>query len=80
MIYILEPITLTKPKQNKWVSNLRDFLAPVGIVYIVAIIGIINSNGGAVKFADLIPTPFTYGAMLLYILNSALDYLRKLRG
>ena len=56
------------------------FLAPLGIVYIVALIGVINANGGAVKVEDLIPTPFTYGAMLLYILNSALDYLRKLRA
>ena len=76
---MLEPITLTKPKQNKFVGNLRDFLAPVAIVYIVALIGIINANGGAFKPTDLIPTPFTWGAGLLYILNSALDYLRKLR-
>lgn len=80
MIYILEPVTLTKPNQNKFVSNLITFLAPVGIVYIVAVIGIINANNGAFKPSDLIPTSFTYGAGLLYLLNSALDYLRKLRA
>ena len=77
---MLEPITLTKDNRNKWGSNLLTFLAPVGIVYIVAVIGIINANNGAVQLTDLIPTPFTWGAALLYILNSALDYLRKLRG
>ena len=76
---MLEPITLTPKNQSKWGSNLLTFLAPVAIVYIVALIGVINANNGAFILTDLIPTPFTWGAGLLYILNSCLDYLRKLR-
>ena len=75
---MLDPIKLNTKDQNKWLKNLEIFLAPVAVVYIVAVVGIIQTNNGAIKPADFIPTPFTYGAMTLYVLNSALDYLKKL--
>lgn len=72
--------TLNKTAQNKWFRNALIFLSPVAVIYLVAIVGVINANNGAVQPTDFIPTPFTLGAGTLYILNSALDYLRKLKG
>lgn len=76
---MLEKVTLSNVQQNKWYKNLLVFIAPVAIVYVVSVIGIINAHNGAVSLQDAIPTPFTLGAMTLYILNSALDYLKKLQ-
>lgn len=77
---ITDKVTLTKVDQSRWYKNIFVFLAPVAVIYIVAVVGVINANNGAVKPQDFIPTPFTLGAGTLYILNSALDYLRKLTG
>ena len=76
----MNDLKLTKTDTNKFFNNLVIFIAPVGVVYLVAIVGAINANNGAVKLTDFIPTQFTLGAMTLYILNSALDYLKKLKG
>ena len=77
---IVEKVTLEKKDQNKWFKNLVVFLAPVGIVYIVAVVGVINANNGAVRLEDFVPNQFTFGAVTLYVLNTVLDYLRKLTG
>lgn len=73
-------VQLNKKDQNKFVHNVMVFLAPVAVVYLVAVVGVINAANGAVKSGDFIPNSFTLGAMTLYVLNSVLDYLRKLRG
>ena len=77
---IVDKVTLNQTDQNKWFKNLLLFLAPVAVVYVVALIGVINAHNGAFTLNDLIPTPFTYGAGMLYVLNSLLDYLRKLQS
>ena len=73
-------VTLTKTNQNKWYRNTLVFLAPLGIIYLVAVIGVFTANEGAFTFEAFIPNSFVIGAMSLYVLNSALDYLRKVRG
>jgi len=75
-----QQVTLNKTAQKKWYDNVLLFLAPVGIVYISAVVGVIQANNGAIKPEDLLPTSFTLGAITLYVLNSVLDYLRKLRA
>lgn len=75
----MDKLRLTPAKENKFLHNILLFLAPVLIVYISATIGIISANNGAVKLIDFIPNSFTWGAMTLYVLNSILDYLRKLK-
>lgn len=75
---LVNKVMLNKSDVGKWKKNLIVFLAPVGVVYIVAVVGAINAANGAVALKDFIPTPFTMGAMTLYVLNSALDYLKKL--
>ena len=76
----MKDLKLEPNLQDKWFKNLVVFLAPVLTVYIVAVIGVIQVNNGAVKLEDLIPTSFTWGAVTLYVLNSLLDYLKKLQS
>ena len=75
----MKDLQLTKTNENKFLRNLLVFLSPVAVIYLVAVVGVINANNGAVKLTDFIPTSFTLGAMTLYALNSILDYLRKLK-
>lgn len=72
-------LKLTSKDQSKWFHNLKVFLAPVGIIYIIATIGYINANEGKFALEYFIPNGFTLGAISLYVLNSLLDYLRKLK-
>lgn len=76
----MKKFKLSKNNNSKFIYNLKLFLAPVAIIYLVAVVGIINANGGSVKIEDFIPNSFTLGGITLYVLNNALDYLRKLRG
>ena len=73
-------ITLNKVQQHKWFNNLLVFLAPVGVIYLTTVIGAIQSDGHVFTAKDLIPTTFAQGGIVLWFLNSALDYLRKLKG
>lgn len=59
----------------KWGHNLLVFLAPLGIVYLLQLHGVLQ-NGG-LTLDDLKPTQATQGAMMLYIINAVLDFLRK---
>lgn len=74
-----QKVTLNKTEQKKWYDNVLLFLAPVGVLYIVAVIGVINANGGAVSVESFVPNTFTLGGITLYVLNGVLDYLRKLK-
>ena len=76
----MDNFKLNEIEKNRWFKNLLIFLSPVAIIYIVAIIGFIQANNGAVKLNDFVPNQFTLGAMSLYILNTILDYLRKVRS
>lgn len=70
---------LNKLLLEKWLINLQIFLAPLGILYLTTIIGVISADTGGFHLADLIPNPFAQGAIALWVLNTALDYLRKLK-
>lgn len=76
---MLKKVTLNKIDQKRWYDNILLFLAPVVIVYVTAVVGVIQANNGAIRVENFIPTSFTLGAMTLYVLNSVLDYLRKLK-
>lgn len=76
----MDKVTLNTVQQHKWVKNFLVFLAPVGVIYLTTIIGAISVEGHAFSFKDLVPTTFAQGGIVLWFLNTALDYLRKLRG
>lgn len=77
---MIEKVTLNKTNQSRWVHNLLVFLAPVGILYISTIIGVISQAGHVISINDFVPTQVALGGIILWFLNAALDYLRKLRG
>lgn len=74
----LNAIKLDAPSQSKWFDNLLVFLRPVVVLYVGTVIGIITLHNGAINLTDFIPTTFTMGGIVLYLLNAILDYFRKL--
>lgn len=63
---------------KKWLHNLKLFLIPVAILYIVTVIGLITTNDNLVKREFFVPSPTMQGSIVLYLLNGLLDFLRKL--
>ena len=55
--------------------NMVVFLAPLGVVYLMQINATLQN--GTLGFNDLIPTPGTWGAIQLYVINALMDLLRK---
>lgn len=76
----LNQVKLSVPQQGKWFRNLLVFLAPVGILYLTTVIGVISQDNHSFGLVDLIPNTFAQGGIILWFLNAALDYLRKLKG
>jgi hypothetical protein len=73
-------LALTKTQGDKFLHNLLLFLAPLGILYLTTIIGVISQPYHNFKLNDLIPNQVAVGGMILYVLNTALDYLRKIQA
>lgn len=60
---------------QKWMKNLFVFLAPLAVIYLTNVIGNINGGFALQMFrVDAI----TQGALVLYVLNGALDFFKKL--
>ena len=76
----MQNLILTKPNQSKFLHNILVFLSPVAVLYLTTVVGVISQEGHVFSFKDLIPTVFAQGGIVLWFLNAALDYLRKLRG
>jgi len=75
---MLNFLKLNKDKLTKFVQNTLLFLAPVLAIYLGAVIVEINQDGFA--WNDFVPSILTQGAMVLYLLNVTLDYLKKLQA
>ena len=71
---------MTKQNWKDWFHNTRLFIAPVLIMYITGVIGVVGAEGHVLSLNDLIPSTFTRGWMALYVLNSILDWARKWNG
>jgi hypothetical protein len=66
---------LTKQDVEKWGQNLRAYLAPLGLIYIGAVIPSVMRDG--FQLNDLIVDGPVTGAMALYLLNSLYDLFSK---
>ena len=71
--------TLTKYQQSKFLHNTLIFLAPLGAIYFGAIAFTLQLENHIFSFRDLMPSSFTIGAMVLYIINVLLDLSLKLK-
>lgn len=71
---------MTKTNWNDWFHNAKLFLAPVIILYLTSVIGVISQEGHVFSLKDLYLTTFVQGGIALYVLNSTLDWVRKWKG
>lgn len=70
-----QKFSLNAADVQRWIANLIVFIAPVLLIYLLAVIATINSSG--VSLASFAPNALTVGAMVLYILNAVVDIIRK---
>lgn len=75
----MNKFALEKTAAQKWLHNLLEFLKPVIVLYIGAIVGVITINHGVVHLVDFKPSELVLGGIALYLLNGILDYLNKLK-
>jgi hypothetical protein len=61
---------------KKWGMNALKFTAPLGVMYLSFVIANINIDG--FQLTDFVPSAVMSGGIILYILNAATDFLRKL--
>ena len=74
----MKNINLTREQRSKWVHNMLVFLAPLGVIYCGSVVMALQVEGHVFSLKDFIPTSFTIGAMVLYIMNTLYDLSRKL--
>jgi hypothetical protein len=72
-----KPFTLNSLDWRKWRDDVLYFLATPVILYTSAILGVIQLEGHIFKFEDLIPSQFTIGAVVGYLLIQAQNIARK---
>lgn len=68
---------LSKTDKNKWVVNLKRFIAPLAILYVLQVVGTLSVDGHLFAPQDFYPSQMTQGGMVLYVMNSALDIFNK---
>lgn len=66
--------TINQEKASKILKNSLLFLAPVAILYLVFVQ---VKLGDGFDVQDLVPTKEVIGGMVLYVINTLLDILRK---
>jgi len=67
-----------KKDWSKWLNNALIFLAPLGVLYLIFVQA--NIQGDGFEWSDFAPSREVVGGIFLYLINTVLDYLRKLRG
>lgn len=60
---------------ERWLRNAGVFLAPVAVIYLLSIVPLLQ-NG--FSWSAFVPDPMVVGAMVLYLINTALDFFKKL--
>lgn len=67
--------TLNSEEWSKFFTNALTFLAPVALIYLFQVQG--NLTDG-LQASDFAITAVTAGAMILYVVNTAIDFFKKL--
>jgi len=71
-------IRLSKFDWVKWRKNTLVFVSPLAVLYLLSVIANINADG--ISLADFHINPALMGAMVLYVLNVALDFFKKFQA
>ena len=77
IVAISEAKQLTRADVSKWLTNARNFLAPVAIIYLADLAPKMNDG---FSWGDFRPDAMVQGAMVLYLINVLLDLSRKWAG
>ncbi len=73
---ISKRFALNPQETRQWVSNTMAFLAPLGVLYLVFVMGQIPDPANF-TWRALVPNQFVYGSGVLYVANSLDDLIRK---
>lgn len=68
---------LSKTDKENWIVNMKRFIAPVAILYLMQVIGVIGIENHLVELQDFMPNKYTQGGIILYVMNSLLDVVTK---
>jgi len=71
------PCSLNRADVDKWTKNMIVFIAPVALVYLAQITGTISQADNIIELSDFVPSQVTLGAMILYVINSVTDIIKK---
>ena len=78
------PGNMNKAEAKEWQKNLAIFAIPLFSLYATQVPGALQYGGFDYTYDNLlkvlIPTPFTLGGIVLYIINGTTDFLRKWTG
>ena len=70
-------VLLEKKEKSRWLRNALIYLAPLGVLYLI----FVQANiGDGFQWSDFKPSDQVIGGGFLYLINTTLDYLRKLRS
>lgn len=69
--------TLDKRDYKQALRRGLLFLAPLALLYITQVTGAIQQDGHTIMLKDFIPSSFTYGAVMLYVLNRLTDLINR---
>jgi hypothetical protein len=62
---------------KRWIVNLLIFIMPVVLIYANSVLGAINALNGVFAWSIFVPSPLTWGAIVLFLVNSVIDLGRK---
>lgn len=60
-----------------WVKNALWFTAPVILIYLVSVLTLITEPKHAMTLMDFVPSEATKTAIVVWILNRAVDFFRR---
>jgi hypothetical protein len=71
---VLQKLSLSKEDRESWLKVAGLFLFPVIVIYITYVL---TNMGDGFQWSDFVPNLIVQGAMVAYILNEILAYIKK---
>lgn len=72
-----KPYSLNKTDFKTALRSALVFLAPLALIYFGQLTGTLQTAEHGISLNDFIPTQFTLGAIVLYVVNRLTDLIRK---
>lgn len=68
---------INKVEFNQWLHNALLFLAPLAVIYLSSLAGVLQEPDHVVSVNDFALNSFRLGAIVTYLVNVIYDFLRK---